>query len=536
MNRGDLSAAETMFRRSLTIKATQQGAPEDLGTTHANLGLVLLEQGRLADAGTEFAAAVDLRRVQASPLEMAALQTNLARIERLRGRPEAATAAAREALDLRRAQVPQSLLVAATATELGLAREAVRAYDEALALHREALGIREKLAANSIAVAESLERIAVVMSKTGDPLAARSAFEQAVDAWALVSPGSLDHVNVVHEVGAFLVERGENEEGLRRLREAVDLLERSRTARPNGTIEARAQLVPRLQAYYGAPIRLLAERGDAGESFTLLDRMHERLRRARGGDDGPIASMAPLDALRRGVEAGTLVVAFSVQPAASYAFVGTHDAPLRVYRLSETGEAIGERVKQFNVRVQTRTSSAAYQVPLVNDGKALFEILFGQFESAANSADRLLIVPDGPLEGLAFSDLARNPSGRLNWEYLIDWKPMVFAPSMVSVVAWAGGAAGPGSVGQLFPTVDEADAADTKLVGETMAGGAIVSLWTPAGGATSEFGELFKMSLTAGRARETALSRAQRVMRDERGKTHPAYWAAFRYYGAGGAR
>jgi len=44
------------------------------------------------------------------------------------------------------------------------------------------------------------------------------------------------------------------------------------------------------------------------------------------------------------------------------------------------------------------------------------------------------------------------------------------------------------------------------------------------------------MSLTQGRAREAALSRAQRVMRDERGRTHPAYWAAFRYYGARGVR
>lgn len=315
MNRGDLSAAEAMFRRSLTIKDIQKGAPEDLGTTHANLGLVLLEQGRLEDAGTELAAAIDLRRAQASPLEMAALQTNLARIERLRGHPGAATTIAREALELRRTQVPQSLLVAATATELGLAREAERAYDEALALHQEALAIREKLAANSVEVAESLERIAVVTSMSGDPLAARSAFERAVDAWARISPGSLDHVNVVHEVGSFLVARGEGEEGLRRLREAVDLLERSRSARVSGTLEARAQFVPRLQAYYGAPIRILAERGDAGESFILLDRLHERLRRARGGDDTPIASASPLDALRRGVEAGTLVVAFSV-PAA----------------------------------------------------------------------------------------------------------------------------------------------------------------------------------------------------------------------------
>lgn len=68
-----------------------------------------------------------------------------------------------------------------------------------------------------------------------------------------------------------------------------------------------------------------------------------------------------------------------------------------------------------------------------------------------------------------------------------------------------------------------------------MAGGAVVSLWTPADKTADEFAEVFKASLT-GRSREIALTRAQRVMRDERGRTHPAYWAAFRYYGARNVR
>lgn len=536
MNRGQFAAAETMFRRSLTIKTARKGAPEDLGTTHANLGLVLLEQGRLADAGAELKAAVDLRRAQAPPLEMASLLTSLARIERLRGRPDTATSAAREALELRRAQLPQTLLVAATATELGLAREAAGAWGEALPLHREALAIREKLLPNSSDVAESLERIAIVTSKGSDPIAARNAFERSVEAWSKVAPGSLDHVNVVHELGNFLVARGDPDEGLRRLREAVNLLEQSRAARPAGTLEARAQLVSRVQAYYGRPIRILADQGNAGESFTLLDHMHERLRRARGAADEAASARAPLDALKEGIEDGTLMVAFSVQPEATYAFVATRESPIRVYRIDEKSAALVERITQFVERVQTRTSTLAYQVPLVADGRALFTTLFGQFESDAIRADRLLIIPDGPLDALPFSALVRNPGSRATWQYLVDWKPMVFAPSLTSAAAWSGSTGAPGSVGQLFPTASDPGPADAKLVGSAMPAGAIVSLWTPAERASDELAELFKMSLTAGRARETALLRAQRVMRDERGRTHPAYWAAFRYYGARGIK
>ena len=44
------------------------------------------------------------------------------------------------------------------------------------------------------------------------------------------------------------------------------------------------------------------------------------------------------------------------------------------------------------------------------------------------------------------------------------------------------------------------------------------------------------LSLNFDIAFTSALTRAQRVMRDERGHTHPAYWAAFRYYGVRGAK
>src|SRR4029078_13290253 len=184
-----------------------------------------------------------LRRSQAQPLELAVLLNSYARTERLKGKFETASGAAREGLELRGARVPQSLLVAASATELGLAREGAGAYDEAGTLYREALGIREKLAPNSTDVAESLERAAVVPAATGDPLAARNAFERAVDAWQRVSANSLDHANVIHELGNFLIARGDADEGLRRLREAVAMIEANRAARPTGTTEARSQLV-----------------------------------------------------------------------------------------------------------------------------------------------------------------------------------------------------------------------------------------------------------------------------------------------------
>ncbi len=65
-------------------------------------------------------------------------------------------------------------------------------------------------------------------------------------------------------------------------------------------------------------------------------------------------------------------------------------------------------------------------------GTALYDLLFGPLAEALPDAERILVVPDGPLHGLPFTALRRN--GR----YLIDWKPIHLAPS-ATVYADLGG-------------------------------------------------------------------------------------------------
>jgi hypothetical protein len=239
-----------------------------------------------------------------------------------------------------------------------------------------------------------------------------------------------------------------------------------------------------------------------------------------------------MDALKRGIEPGTLVVAYRVQPDATYAFVATRDAPMRVYRIDEKGAALSARVQAFLDRVRARPSGSAYEAPLVTAARALFDSLFGQFEDEASAAERLLIVADGPLDLLPFSALARTRADGSKWQFLVDWKPMTFAPSVTAAAAWAGGTAPVGALPELFLAGVPAEAG---VVGVTLSRGALVSLWPQADAAAEEFVELFKVSLS-GRPRETALTRAQRAMRDERGRVHPSQWAGYRYYGARGIR
>lgn len=525
LNRGDAKAAEGMFRRALPMQTAQKAPPDQLGTTQANLALALLGAGRLDEAAAALKVAIDARRGQASKLELATLLTQLARTDRLRGRTDN-LAMAREALDIRRAEAPNTLLFAASAIELGLAHERAKAYPAALALYKEAVAIREKLAPNTPELAEALERLAMMIAQGADPLAARNTFERAIDAWGRTAPRSLDHINAIHELGKFLIERGQGDEGLRRLRESVEILERAEA--PTGSIDARAELVPRLQAYYGVPMRLLADRGDAGEAFALVDRMHESMRRARCSDCAKSA-LSPFDALKTVLDAGTAVVAFSVQPDAIYVFLAQRDTPLRVHRIDESRERLVEQVNRFAKRVQSVSVVAADWTPIVNEGLALNKLLFGPIEPSLGRVSSLLILPDGPLEALPFAALVRF-GGPSRWQYLMEWKPIAFAPSAMTAARWlAATAAAASSTIDVMPS---AVGLDSASVGQSVPGGRLLNMWpTPDAAADAELFRLFEQQSATEPTRAAALAAAQRTTRYRPGRTHPAYWAGYRYYG-----
>ena len=67
------------------------------------------------------------------------------------------------------------------------------------------------------------------------------------------------------------------------------------------------------------------------------------------------------------------MIAYCVQPDATYAFVATRDRPMRIYRIDEKGAALRDRVQSFVDRVRARPAGAAYEAPLVAAGRALFD-------------------------------------------------------------------------------------------------------------------------------------------------------------------
>ena len=501
LTRGDLDAAEQVFRRALAAGTADHATADERATAHASLGLVLLERLKPDEAAAQFTSALELRQGRDAPVERASLLVNLARAERLRGRLDAAAAAADAALATRRSEMPNSLAVADAATELALVRERAGRHADAVPLYREALSIRETLAPGSVEVAASLQRLAAALSNGGDRLETRNTFGRAIDAWSRAAPASMQRVDATHELGRYLVRIGETDEGLRRLREAVTLFERPETvAMPGSSIDGMQQLFDRTRRYYAEPAVIVAAKGDAAEAFALIDRMRDRLSRARCA-----ACPAALDSPQQAVAKlpQTLIIEFFVHADVVFAFVGAANIPMRAYRIPIAAAMLAQRVREFSKLAQT---PGAPESKIYNEGRQLFALLCGPFAPDVAAAGRLLIVPDGPLESLPFAALSHwTPPGSAP-EYLVDWKPMLFADSVMGAAAWRASGS-PGVVRALWSQSPPAIARITQLV-----------------------------STAVSDAGATTFLNALRTLRNEPGRRHPAFWSGFVYYGAFEAR
>jgi CHAT domain-containing protein len=103
--------------------------------------------------------------------------------------------------------------------------------------------------------------------------------------------------------------------------------------------------------------------------------------------------------------------------------VTVHELPVGAQALREQITA-WRRVIERQARATARSSSEA-----VDHGRRLFDVLIGPAEDAIGAADRVLILPDGPLHNLPFAALARrtkktNGRDRRPYQYLVEWKPI----------------------------------------------------------------------------------------------------------------
>jgi len=423
---GDLPAAEEWLREALKIYEADSPESITVANTRVNLGMVAAEQGHLAVAGEAFAAALPLqRRLAPGSLAVAKTLVNLAEVDRLQGEAGPAVDHFAEALDLLSAVAPGSFEMAATLHALGRA-------ETDLGHRPAALGHFE----------HSLEVIEAQIWKLGgsQELKGRYRAEHA----ALYQDALVAQLDAGHFEDAFrTLERSRGQSFL------ALLAERELTLAgdvPEELEAERRELAARHDAIFQEMTDLGAE-ADRARLGELTGELAAIQRRFEGVKER-IVEASPrfaairypealsVSAVRQVLDPGTVLLAYSIGERESALFVLSREGLLTTHRLAVGREELAVRIERLLRR--SVLSAAAFESPARRrDAADLYRLLIEPAAGAVTEAERVLLVPDGPLHRLPFGALVRElevPEQGVGegtagadarpWRYLIEEKPL----------------------------------------------------------------------------------------------------------------
>ena len=422
-DRRDLEAASTLLQRALAI--TEREAPRSLGlaTLHNNLANVLMDRGNLTAARERYEKSRSLlEQVAPAGLEMAIVLDRLVEVAQRQG--EGAEPIQRLAAD--------------------------------------SLGIVERIAPNSAAHAFALRRIGRLARDRGELSRAASAYSQALDAIEVQSQrlGGTSEVRTIFasQRRAMYLEFMDILMTLRQSAEAFDVFERSR-ARGLLSMLAERDLVldadvsielkqalrelreedDRLQA----SLARLGSRGNAEEIERLRARQRElrekrnqQVERLRAASPRLAALQYPqpltLSQVQQSLDRGTVLLSYQVGAATSRLFIvrapaAATRANLEVRTLAIDEDTLRQQIAAFRRLIERDAVREDGAAPaFIAAARQLYDILIAPAAADVAAADRVLILPDGPLHSLPFAALMRpSPgSGTGRGQYFIEWKPL----------------------------------------------------------------------------------------------------------------
>jgi CHAT domain-containing protein/Flp pilus assembly protein TadD len=448
--RGDLAMAENYEGRALAIRR-KHGSGPGMAQSLSVLGEIALDRGDYLLAETHLRDAVEiLEEVLPNSEALSGALHDLGRAAKESGNFVKAEGYYLKALDIQQRLAPSGEMVAGTLGELGALARAKGDVPKANAYLVRSLAIIERVAPNSQDHANVLHELALLRRSGGDTESAdryMAASLDAVEHQVLELGGgstaqtefSARQAYYYRDYLGTLLDRGQ-------YNRAFAVLERSR-ARLLLTMLAQRDLVvdkdlpseivrmrkANENAYNETQEELskLNSDKDGGRIESLLSRLHElstereqlidSIRKAspRFAD---LKYPRPLDvnAVRDILDAGTILVSFSVCEDRTALFVvrPTGVEPgLSVFTLPVGERTLKAQVQELRKLILARRT--AKDSLLMARARELYDELFGSAEAVLSGGDRLLVVPDGPLQLLPFQALLRD-SG----EYLVEWKPV----------------------------------------------------------------------------------------------------------------
>jgi CHAT domain-containing protein len=381
----------------------------------------------------------------------------LGEVARERGELAAAQGYHQGAFEMRERHAPGGLPVAASLDSLVVLALERGDLARASALAQRSLAIVERLAPGSKAEATASAALARIYLRSGEPQQSVASYRRAVDALEAQQQtfGGIEsdrtvfrsrYMGIYRELVGLLVQLGKFEE-------AFDLLERSR-ARGMLALLAERDLIFRadLPAELDRRRRLLAAEYDRkqeqlsalsvateGEQIESLHVELQRLRRQQGELREEIKRRSPrlealqhpeplaLTGLGRTLDAGTTVLNYSVAESETLLFVTDSDGELNVSTLAIGEAELRDAVERFRGSIARSRTDATGDEELGRLGTSLYQLLVAPAAHALEDAERILIVPDGPLHGLPFAALVRaEPESKSadSPSFLVEWKPL----------------------------------------------------------------------------------------------------------------
>ena len=458
--RGDLEVATHHFEKALEIRQRLVPDGESVATTLVRLGRLKLDQGRWREGRDLFEKALAiLQRVFPRQPMIAAVFNDLGDAALAAGDLGRAELAYRRALILLADVAPDRPWTAQSWNGLAEVETRRGNWKGAVVNHQKALAIYRRVGSGTDGEARTLAGLGRIAWRAGDLEQASSRLHEAIQALeAQVGRlgGSEDvkadfrslRRRVYFDAAAVELELGRNEQ-------AFNIQESARAQGFLSLLAARD-----LSVFDGIPPELEEERRRVGRQFrkalsslNSLSAPHEQdsaekawrelpiLREQLDSISQQIRTLSPrrtslhfprplrASEIARELDAGMKVLAYQVGETATQVFVLSEDGRVAALRLpGGTGE-LQRELERFHAAMENGLSSNDQGVlkPL----RQLYRSVLQPVEPLLNGADRLLILPDGPLHAVPWAALVREqapglPTGR-SWQFFVEGKPFAVA-------------------------------------------------------------------------------------------------------------
>ncbi len=436
---GRFREARLHYEQSLeSFRAIRPGGVEVAGML-TNLGGLAELQGDLRRARQYLQDALVLRRrLDPESTSVASGLNNLGAICQRQGDLEAARTHLDEAFKLKQRLHPESLWIASTLFELGELARVEGAFEDAAEHHRAGLEIRREVTPKHPYVAASLLHLGIAENGRGRPRVAERLWREAV---ALIE-AQRRSLSISEEQRAYFGARYRScyfhlaglliEQG--RQVEAWDLLEQARAGALRAAIayrgstpvgvppemwHAKTRTETRLARIESRIFRMnLARESEQiarfreqaaaveAEYATILEAIREA---APALADLESIQALSFSELRRALDPGTVVLAYAVGTDETVVLVtgaATDGGPeIQTFKIATEENDLHARVDRFNALLARGRRVTEIEGAVSNQARRLFEHLVAPAWGALEGAERVLIVPDGPLHNLAFAAL-----------------------------------------------------------------------------------------------------------------------------------